>query len=69
MVTINFLLASQMEEASGRTGLLLVLNKVNAVSDGLMNHMDVPLMLFYLYDFLSKFLTNFLIKKNMLITC
>ena len=33
-----------------------------------MNHVDVPLMFFY-YDFLSKFLTNFLIKKNMLITC
>ena len=58
----------QMDEASGRTGLLLVLNKVNAVSDCLMNHVDVPLMFFY-YDLLSKFLTNFLIKKNMLITC
>lgn len=31
LVTISFLMDPQMEEASGRTGLLLVLNKVNAV--------------------------------------
>ena len=33
LVTISFLMDPQMEKASGGTGLLLVLNKVNAVSD------------------------------------